>query len=143
MLRTVSYLSGKDISKFELERKGIKNSLEMSKTSSYRTAQHIDTRPLMKRISEIDDLLERKTPPSLPDWKKNKLYLRMKELTRLIKEGMPTSNEMDKDSDENVEKNYQWIKRTEKLQIEYRNICRIIDRNDMKISNIETMRRIG
>lgn len=142
-MRQVSYLSGREVEKYEQEHAKLKNRLKQIANSPFQAARSIDVAPIKKRIQQIEGILEKKSPPSLSVEKKNRLYRRLKEITAEIKDGMPTQNEMDKDTDENVEKNYRWIKRTEKLQKEYKNICRILDGYNSKLSSIETLRRTG
>jgi len=111
---------------------------------------------LRKKIKEIDNVLESKSPPEVNAIDKGKLWNRAKTLIENIKEGMPTKYEMHPLTinpatgklgrnktveDSAVRKNVKWQDKNKPSIVELKNIARTLGHPE--IGNVEKFRPKG
>ncbi len=103
----------------------------------------IDRDKIRKEVRKYDDIIANHTPRNMRGVTKDKLANRAKELRDKIKEGMPTSNEMN-DMRRNPGaplKNLEWEKRNSKNLNEYKQTMRMLEPRDPSAASIERFRR--
>lgn len=108
-----------------------------------RTIDSQSKESFLREIKKIEHVLEFQIAPTVNDVEENKVYSRYKELKKEITECMLTEDEHQKATDYNIEKQLRWQKtmvNSGKVD-EFRNCCRILDKDDELIGKLDEIRR--
>ena len=117
--------------------------LESGKFKGAPYSEAIDKNVLRKRIARYKKIVADHSPARMKGITKDKMAKKARELSERIKEGMPTSNEMEdlRKHPGAPHKNLQWERRNARNIQEYKQIMRRLEAGDPTASSIERLRR--
>lgn len=100
---------------------------------------------LQTRRRAIEDDLEENSPPEVSGQTKDALVKRLRVLEDEIRGGMPTVEVMRRNPPGAVDMHDRWMKRTKDMQIERKNLLKVIDptNEDKDYCNVEMLRSTG
>lgn len=100
---------------------------------------------LHSRSRSLDDELEEHSPPPVSGETKDALHVRLKILEEDIRGGMPTQEVMRRNPPGAVDMHDKWMKRTKDMQIERKNILKVLDpdNDDKDYCSVEMLRPSG
>jgi hypothetical protein len=100
---------------------------------------------MQSRRRALEDDLEENTPPRVSGGTKDALAVRLRELEENIRGGMPTVEVMRRNPPGAVDMHDRWSKRTKDMQIERKNILKVLDpdNEDKDYCSVEMLRPSG
>ena len=143
----------KQVKSMEFNAKNIDNVIDSKKTWLY-NPKCTNVSEIRKQISRTKKTIAKRTPPETDTKTRNVLFKRAKALESMIKEGLPTKDEMMGKrligSDNKpyvvtnecaIKKHMEWTTRQAGNVREWRQIMRILEPLDPNIANVERLRK--
>lgn len=156
--RTKPYLSPNQIENIKRKIVSTERWLREHRMSPFARVRGMEEGPAQAELVHLKKMLEQDTAPVIKKTnEKNTFYKRVKELEKIIKEGMPTFDEMmgkrkshSKNGRPNskyqeaqpsaVEKNIKWVESKNKYVHEWKRLKRILEPDDSNATNVENLR---
>ena len=155
-MKREDYLTSKQEEYYVQKRDAIKKTLGEINKSGFAAVRAIDKQPLVKIKRECEQILETRTPPKITGTEKNRIYERYKQLESELKDEMIPQHDMHPvtivdgkrvvDWDKAKQVALEHVKRIQagqdKKKVEFRNLGRLLDRDDTKLGSAERLRRM-